>query len=117
MYHVMCKLSDETDYKSPWIDDVQSTLNLTGFSNCWDASDITRTWLLNALDRRLKDIEIQQWQAEVSINSLCTFYAMIKHEFGMETYLTKLKDSLKINLNKVHTWKPQSTHHYQQKEP
>ena len=78
-YNLMRKLSEVTDFKSQWIDDVKTVLNCIGFSNCWDESDINKTWFLKAIDRRLKDIDLQDWNAEISNNRLCTFYRTIKY--------------------------------------
>ena len=100
MYNLLRKMSDVNSCKSQWIDDVKSVLNCTGFSNCWDASDINNKWFVKAIDRRLKDIELQDWNAEVSSNRLCTFYRMIKQHHQEEPYLVSLQYSLRINLAK-----------------
>ena len=65
-----------------------------------DASDINGKWLVKAIDRRLKDIELQEWQAEVNSNSLCTFYRMIKDVHQKEPYLINLQYVLRTNLAK-----------------
>ena len=57
-------------------------------------------WLTKSLARRLNDIELQNWHSEVSSNSLCTFYRLVKNDNRIEPYLTDLKYKHRVSLTK-----------------
>ena len=102
LYSLMLKMNNiaiACDTKS-WIADVKGTLDLAGFSNCWIAEEINHKWLTKSLARRLNDIDIQNWHSEVSSNSLCAFYRLIKNDNRLEPYLTDLKYKHRVSLTK-----------------
>ena len=102
LYSQMLKMNNiaiACDTKS-WIADVKGTLDLAGLSNCWIAEEINLKWLTKSLARRLNDIDIQNWHSEVSSNSLCAFYRLIKNDNRLEPYLTNLKYKHRVSLTK-----------------
>ena len=100
LYNLMLKMNDTASTTNPWISNVKDTLDLAGFSNCWSADELDHRWLLKALDRRMKDIDLQHWHSEVNTNSLCVFYRIVKEHNEIEPYLTSLRYKSRISLTK-----------------
>ena len=90
MYLYQKEQLDKNGYKSKWLANIKSLLDVNGFINIFDAGDINKVWILKSLDRRVKDIYLQQWRSEMRTNSLCSNYRMFKTTFEMEQYLTEL---------------------------
>ena len=90
MYMYQKEQLDKNGYKSKWLANIKSLLDVNGFNNIFDAGDINKVWILKSLDRRVKDIYLQQWRSEMRTNSLCSNYRMFKTTFEMEQYITEL---------------------------
>ena len=76
--------------KLNWLLNVKSILDINGFSNILNCNEISKPWILKSLERRVKDIFVQKWNAEMETNSLCTNYRMFKNSHNREPYLTEL---------------------------
>ncbi len=101
IYKLLLKLHEKQDFKSKWIVKIKSILDKSGLSNMWDQQTIVnKEWLKQCVDRRLKDMDIQNWNSEVNRNRLCTNYKIFKNEVGFEKYLVKLDTIDRINLCK-----------------
>jgi len=74
---------------------VRFTFDSTGFSYLWDSTQVGNSCLVNVVTK-LKDIDTQHWVTEVTENSLCSNYKLIKDRHEIETYLTKLNDRIRI---------------------
>lgn len=86
-----------TNYSSEWTNKIRYTLNHCGFSNIWLAQENhSHTWLKCSIDRRLLDIDIQNWSNDVNTNSTCYNYRIFKTTLNFERYLLQLsyKDRL-----------------------
>ena len=100
MYKLLRNLHDNGDFSSKWIVKVRNTLDNCGMSNIWYNQEVDINWLKLSIDLKLKDIAIQNWNAEVHRNRLCNNYRLFKHEFCLEEYLVQLDFVDRLNLCK-----------------
>ena len=91
---------DQNIYRSRWIVKIKSILDENGFSFLWNEPVVNDKWFKEALGLKLKDINQQQWQAEVENNRLCNNYKIFKDKFDMEPYLLKLDVADRISMTK-----------------
>ena len=96
LYHLMAKLSKDNLFHFDWIDDVKHTLVTSGFSYIWDCAQTEDASVIKSIQQRLNDMEAQQWHTEVSENSLCTNYKLIKEKHEAEPYLSKVSDNARV---------------------
>ena len=96
----MAKLSKENLFHLDWIDDIKHTLDTTGFSGVWDSVQNEDASLTKSIRERLQDIDSQQWHAELSENSLCANYRLIKERHETELYLSKVSDNVRVTLTR-----------------
>ena len=91
MYRLLRQLHDHTDYKSKWIIKVENILVKCGMPNIWlSPESVTRVWLKRSPERKLQDLDMQNWRSEVERNRLCTNYKMYKNDVGLERYILVL---------------------------
>ena len=95
------KLHENGDFHSRWVLEVKSILDNRGMSNLWDEDTVLHlNWVKLSLDRRLHDIDYQNWHDEVNANRLCFNYRIFKQEVILENYLIKLEVDDRISLCK-----------------
>ena len=100
LYRLMTKLSNENICHFDWINDVKHTLDSAGFSYLWDSTQKGEEIIVKAVSERLKDIDAQQWHSEVSENSLCSNYKLIKDKHETEMYISKLSGKTRTALTR-----------------
>ena len=84
------QLDLQPNCKRNWLLNVKSILDSNGFSNILNCNEISKPWILKSLDRRVKDIFVQKWNADMQTNTLCTNYRIFKNSHNREPYLTEL---------------------------
>ena len=95
------KLHEQNQHSSPWLKDIELTLNTCGMGNVWMNPDTcNHSWLKNAIEQRLSDMYIQEWQSQLNSRSSCMTYRSLKPDFKQERYLTLPNKSDRINLSK-----------------
>ena len=95
------KLHEQNQYSSPWLKNIEQILNTCGMSNVWLNPDIiNHNWLKKAIELRLSDLYIQEWESQLNNASSCVTYRSLKPYFKQERYLTLPNRSDRINLCK-----------------
>lgn len=75
----------------PWIENVKSLLCSLGFAAIWySQSFINSTWLVKAVNRKLKDQFIQNWLSKIDIQSDSNIYRTFKLNFEQSNYISIL---------------------------
>ena len=88
MYDCLLHLYSAGIYESPWLLRIKQILDTCGLSYVWqEQSNISIEWLKLTVERRLKDIFIQQWESELRQMTSCDLYVEFKREFRLEKYL------------------------------
>ena len=81
IYSLLRKLHESCDFESRWIVKVKSILDKSGMSNLWvEDTPLNLGWVKSALELRLNDIDLQNWNNEVYRNRLCLNYRLFKQE-------------------------------------
>jgi hypothetical protein len=62
-----------------------------------DVSNVNTKWLKTSIERKIKDIDTQNWLSDVNANSVCTNYKIFKCELGIDNYF-QLNEYLRISL-------------------
>ena len=84
-----------------WASRVRDVLNRCGMGNYWRAQHVdNKSEFLSIFKRRLKDIYLQEWNADVQDTSSGRLFQHIKTEFRYEPYLDKLEKSLRTAVTK-----------------
>ena len=86
-------------HSSPWLNNIEQILNNCGMRHVWLNPDLVdHNWLKKALEQRLSDIYIQEWQSQVDTMSSCITYRSIKPYFKQEKYLMLPNIADRINI-------------------
>ena len=95
MAHFLGKLHEnrhenrQYSYSSPWIKNIEHILNTCGMANVWmDPNSVNHNWLKKAIELRLSDMYIHEWESQLNNRSSCVTYRQIKPYFKQERYLT-----------------------------
>ena len=101
MTYLLRKLHEQDQYSSPWLKNIEQILNTCGMTNVWlDPNSIDHNWLKKAIELRLSDLYIHEWESQMNTKSSCTTYRSIKPYFKQEKYLSLPNRSDRINLCK-----------------
>ena len=99
--NLLKNLQEQDQHSSPWLKNIEQILNTCGMGHVWlDPDSVERNWLKKALDLRLSDIYIQEWQSQVDTMSSCITYRSIKPYFKQEKYLMLPNIADRINICK-----------------
>ena len=99
LLYLIRKLYIQDLYSSPWLKKIESILNSCGMRNVWLNPELFKPdWLKKAIDLKLSDMYLQEWQSLVSRQSSCTIYRTFKINFGLEKYLMLLDCSDRITI-------------------
>ena len=80
-----------------WASRVRDVLNRCGLGNYWREQKVyNRSQFLSLFKRRIRDIYIQEWNADVRDTSSGRLFQYIKTDFIYEPYLDKLDRALRI---------------------
>ena len=80
-----------------WASRVRDVLNRCGLGNYWREQKVNnKSHFLSLFKRRIKDIYIQEWNADVRDTSSGRLFRHIKTEFIYEPYLDKLDKALRV---------------------
>ena len=91
-------------FQSEWLLKIKSILDDCGLSFVWHNPHTVKTnWLNNAVQKKLKDMFIQDWDEKCKACSKACNYGLFKSEFGFEKYLDALPVTYQINLTKFRT--------------
>lgn len=102
MYLILLQLYNEGTYQSPWLMQIQSTLQDCGLNAIWITQDFPNTlWLKRTVQQILKDQFIQKWQQDVQNSSKCDLYRLYKVNFGFENYLGMASFKYRVALTKL----------------
>ena len=95
-------MSNTSNFTSKWIVKIKDILDSCGLSYIWLAQgNHNSKWLKHALDRRLYDIDLQNWTSDVHNNRFCTNYSSFKENLDFEFYLINLDYSNRVALSKL----------------
>jgi len=95
LYQILLYYHDTQLYKSPWIDNIKTTLCHHGFSGIWYCQNFTSSkWLNKSATQKIKDINTQNWYADIKRSSDTSLYKHLKTEFKQSPYITQLPTSL-----------------------
>ena len=104
LYKVYLELYELTITKPKeitWASRVRDLLNNCGMGNVWRAQKVnSKSEFLSKFKRRVKDIHLQEWTADVRETSSGRLFQNIKTDFGYEKYLDTLNKSLRIPLTR-----------------
>jgi len=101
LLRLMYSMYNKDIYQFKWLTKIKYILDYCGYSNMFqDVFNANTKWLKLSLERKLKDICIQNWSSDVFNNSLCTNYRIFKTEPGTEVYLRILDTNNRIYLSK-----------------
>ena len=105
MYYILIYSLDSNGvFHSNWLTYVRNIINYSGFSQIWNAQQITKPiWLRKEIIQRLKDQFIQTWLSEVWNSNNCRNYHIFKTTFSFETYLIELSRKDATSLCKFRT--------------
>ena len=94
LYKVLRKKHEngDSDFFSPWIDKVQSSLCNLGMRDMWlnECMGFSVEYVKNAVKLRITDVHKQEWSDVIENSSSCSYYARIKHFHCLEKYLLEL---------------------------
>ena len=95
------KLHEQNQHSSPWLKKIEQILNTCGMGHVWlNPEAVQYNWLKKAIELRLSDMYIHEWQNQVDTMSSCIIYRSIKPYFKSEKYLTLSNISDRINICK-----------------
>ena len=99
--HLLRKLHEQNQHSSPWLKNIEQTLNACGMSNVWlNPAAINPNCLKKKIEQTLSDQYIQEWESQVNGMSSCITYKSLKPHFKQEKYLDLPNRSDRINLCK-----------------
>ncbi len=120
MYRLMYNMFKDNVYQFKWLLKIKYILDYCGFSNIFtDLTLVSTKWLKASINRKLKDICIQNWLSELNTNSVCINYRIFKIDPCIENYL-KLSEKLRIPLTKFRCGNhrlPVSAHRFEKNIP
>ena len=91
--------NQQPSHSSPWLKNIEHILNTCGMRHVWLNPDLVdHNWLKKAMELRLSDIYIQEWQSQVDTMSSCIIYRSIKPYFKQEKYLMLPNMADRINI-------------------
>ena len=95
VYNMLSEMHNSRKIKSSWVEKIKSLLCSLGFSAVWySQSFINSTWLIKAVNQKLKDIFIQTWRSKIEIESESNVYRIFKTNFEESKYITILSTLL-----------------------
>ena len=94
-------LHEHNKHSSPWLKRIEQILNTCGMGHVWLNPDAVKyNWLKKAIELRLSDMYIHEWQNQVETMSSCIIYRSIKPYFKSEKYLTLTNIADRISICK-----------------
>ena len=84
IYSIIYSVDEKTNQhiQPQWVENVKQLLCSHGFSGIWySQSYINPRWLTNAFKQKLKDVYIQNWQANLNIPSSSNNYRFFQESF------------------------------------
>ena len=93
MYNFLWKLKrdDPSSTHFKWLNYIQGCLNRTGFAYLWEENNPVNPMTLKFdFKQRCNDIFRQDWHSEVSSNSQCNIYRLLKENHCFEKFITLL---------------------------
>lgn len=98
VYNIAYELHAAKKIVSPWQNCVKNLLCSLGFPvNWYSQSFINAKWLVTAVNQKLKDVFIQSWRSNISIESESNIYRILKTNFEQSAYM----NILPLNLSKL----------------
>ena len=75
-----------------WCDFIGEELGYMGMLDIWvhEGLGFSNEYVKKSVKLRLDDMFKQQWQEDVNNHDYCDHYKIIKNQWGIESYLTKL---------------------------
>ena len=99
MTSLLKNLHVQKKHSAPWLKKIEQILNTCGMGHVWLNPDlVNHNWLKKAIEQRLSDIYIQDWQSKVDRMSSCITYRSIKPYFKQEKYLMLPNIADRINI-------------------
>ena len=101
MYQCLLQLDRSGIYTSPWIKCIKNICNECGMSGMWLLQEVPNTiWVKKAVEQRLKDQWIATWLNNLETKAICCNYKIVKMDYGVESYLTKMSKTDRITISK-----------------
>ena len=94
LYRGMRRLHNEQSLSFKWLEAVRDSLQRYGFGGLWEAQASLNNplWFKEAIKRRMQDISIQNWHAEVWAGKLCVNYRLTRNTPGLNKAVAKLNN-------------------------
>ena len=107
LFNLQLKLHQSSEIKFDWFTKIESILNSSGHSNdLLDISkydNIAKQLIKHVITKTITDVAIQEWCEQLSANSNCNIYRILKSDFHFEKYLVNLNTYDRINMTKFRT--------------
>ena len=107
LFYLQLKLHQSSAIKFDWLTKIESILNSSGQSSeLLDISkydNIAKQLIKHDICKTVTDLAIQEWREQLSVNSNCNIYRILKTDFNFERYLVKLNTYDRINMTKFRT--------------
>ena len=99
--HLLKRIHEQNQHSSPWLKCIEQTLNSCGMRHVWlNPETVDYNWLKKAIELKLSDIYIQDWQGQVGTMNSCITYRHFKPYFNREKYLTLPNHYDRVNICK-----------------
>ena len=89
-------------YQTPWLCKVKDIVDTCGLSYMWcDQRTINTQMCKLIIHKRIKDLALHNWYAEISTSPMCVLYRLYKKMFDFEKYLLNCNYVERIALSKL----------------
>ena len=110
LFNLQLKLHQRSEIKFDWFSKIESILNCCGHysenSELLDISkynNLSKQIIKHELSQTIDAQAIQEWHDQLSSNSSCNIYRILKNDFHFEKYLLNLNFYDRINMTKFRT--------------
>ena len=101
LLYLLNKLNERPQYLSPWMKNIEQTLNSCDRRNIWlNSKSCKPNQLKKEITEKLTNIYKQKWLNQLDEKSSCITYKTFKTEFKLERYLMLPDSADRINISK-----------------
>ena len=102
IYKELIKINIEKPNISTWVSETKHLLESTGFGYIWQQQVVyNENEFLRLFKRRLCDMYLQEWEAEINLTTDGRLYKQLNKKFIFESYLKINNASLRIAISKI----------------
>ena len=103
MFKFSIKNFDRNTFKTKWLTNIKRILDNSGLPYLWNSEGMNTKRIKSLITQRMKDSQIQEWNANLRDNRLCINYRMFKRTYEPEFYLSLTQTYITILLVKYRT--------------